>query len=152
MFQIDLKSRQSIYEQVISNIKKLIVSGVLKTDDKLPSVRELSRALTVNPNTVQKAYRELESQGFIYTVSGRGCFVSPENERKKDEEKIKSVSAELKTLIEELIYLGVNREAVRIIVDDILSQAGRKKTGMESETEASEQDNAHDQLRGGDLK
>ena len=58
MFQIDLKSRKSIYEQVIDNVKELIVTGVLPAESKLPSVRELSKTLTVNPNTVQKAYRE----------------------------------------------------------------------------------------------
>ena len=63
MFQLDLKSRKSIYEQVIDNLKELIMTRVLSTDEKLPSVRELSKEITVNPNTVQKAYRELERQG-----------------------------------------------------------------------------------------
>ena len=67
MFQLDLKSRKSIYEQVVDNLKEMIISGVLKSGEKLPSVRELSRMLTVNPNTVQKAYRELERQGYVYT-------------------------------------------------------------------------------------
>ena len=72
MFQVDMKSRKSIYEQVVDNIKELIVTGILSAESKLPSVRELSKTLTVNPNTVQKAYRELEHQGYIYTVTGLG--------------------------------------------------------------------------------
>ena len=76
MFQIDLKSRKAIYEQVMDNFKRLIVTGVLKQDEKVPSVREMAKSLTVNPNTVQKAYRELETQGYIYTVLGQGSFIS----------------------------------------------------------------------------
>ena len=77
MFQINLRSQQSIYEQIIDNIKELIIRGVLSEDSELPSIRELSRTLTVNPNTVQKAFKELEREGFIYKVKGRGTFVSP---------------------------------------------------------------------------
>ena len=77
MFQIDLKSRKSIYEQVIDNVKELIVTGVLPAESKLPSVRELSKTLTANPDTVQKAYRELEHQGYIYTVTGHWLLLSP---------------------------------------------------------------------------
>ena len=73
MFQLDLKSRKSIYEQVIDNLKELIMTRVLSTDEKLPSVRELSKEITVNPNTVQKAYRELERQGYVYKRSGDLC-------------------------------------------------------------------------------
>ena len=76
MFQLDLKSRKSIYEQVIDNLKELIMTRVLSTDEKLPSVRELSKEITVNPNTVQKAYRELERQGYVYTTSKATCFAS----------------------------------------------------------------------------
>lgn len=142
LFQIDLKSRQSIYEQVINNIKRLIISGVLKTDDRIPSVRELSRTLTVNPNTVQKAYRELENQGFIYTVSGRGCFVSPESDRKADEEKLKEISAELKDLIEEMTYLGMDKKEILKTVEDLLDDNGTRPAKKIKS----------DQLDGGDLK
>ena len=76
MFQLDLKSRKSIYEQVTDNLKELIMTGTLASGEKLPSVRELSKTITVNPNTVQKAYRELERQGYIYTTSGVGTFVA----------------------------------------------------------------------------
>ena len=75
MFAIDLKSRKPISRQIIDNIKELIVSGVLAEDEKLPSVREMASYLTVNPNTVQKAFRILEQQGYIYMSPGRGTFV-----------------------------------------------------------------------------
>ena len=63
MLQLDLKSRKSIYEQVMDQLKEQIMTGQMATGEKLPSVRELSKSITVNPNTVQKAYRELERQG-----------------------------------------------------------------------------------------
>ena len=84
MFQLDLKSRKSIHEQVVDNIKELIISGVLSPDEKLPSIRDISKTLTVNPNTIQKSYKELERQGFIYTLSGLGSFVSSSLDRGQD--------------------------------------------------------------------
>ena len=124
MFQIDLKSRESIYEQVVENVKRLVFTGILKTDDKLPSVRELSKTLTVNPNTVQKAYRELERQGFIYTVTGRGCFVADGQEQTVDKERAAGLFADMKRLIEELLYMGVKRERIREEVERMLDIGG----------------------------
>ena len=76
MFIIDLKNRKPIYEQVVDNFKRLIVSGRLETDARVPSIRELAKDLGINPNTVQKAYRQLEGEGFLYAVSGQGSFVA----------------------------------------------------------------------------
>ncbi len=118
MFQLDLKSRKSIYEQVIDNIKELIVTGVLPADLKLPSVRELSKTLTVNPNTVQKAYRELERQGVIYTVTGLGCFVSEKSERQVDEKRVNEIMAEIKSAIRELMFVGFTAEEIRQKIED----------------------------------
>ena len=75
MILIDYKSRKPIYEQIIDSIKSLIVSGVLARDDQLPSVRQLAQELAINPNTIQKAYGELEREGVIYSLKGRGSFV-----------------------------------------------------------------------------
>lgn len=68
-----------IYQQVKENIKKQIVSGVLKPNDQLPSVRELATQLVINPNTIQRAYHELEAEGFIYKLAGKGTFVAQQN-------------------------------------------------------------------------
>ena len=76
MIIIDYKDRRPIYEQVIERFQDLIVKGILKPDSQLPSVRNLAMELSINPNTIQRAYAELERQGFIYSIKGRGSFVS----------------------------------------------------------------------------
>ena len=111
MFEIDIKSRKSIYEQIIDGVKSDIVSGFYKPGSKLPSVRDLSSRLTVNPNTIQKAYRELDSQKWIYTVSGLGCFVC-EEERPKDTLQIENLFSELSEIIKQLNYLGVGEPEI----------------------------------------
>ncbi|MDO4552324.1 MAG: GntR family transcriptional regulator [Bacillota bacterium] len=120
MFRIDLKSRKSIYEQVVDNVKELIITGVLQTEARLPSVRELASSLTINPNTVQKAYRELERQGYIYTAAGLGSFVAAPAFRKPDEEKIRETLEGLKAGVRELRYLGVPEQRVRDTVEEAL--------------------------------
>jgi len=87
---LDYADRRPIYEQVVDKMKDLILLGVLETDEQLPSVRELAVDLSINPNTVQRAYAELERQGVIYCVKGRGNFVagiSTLKDRHKEEVK-----------------------------------------------------------------
>ena len=76
MINIDYQSRTPIYEQIVERFQMLILKGVLKPDDQMPSVRSLALQLSINPNTIQKAYAQLEQQGYIYPVKGRGNFVS----------------------------------------------------------------------------
>ncbi|MBO4845056.1 MAG: GntR family transcriptional regulator [Lachnospiraceae bacterium] len=76
MIIIDYKDSRPIYEQVVDKFRLLILNGVLGANDKMPSVRTLAMELSINPNTIQRAYAELERQGYIYTVKGRGNFVS----------------------------------------------------------------------------
>lgn len=122
MFQLDLKSRKSIYEQIVDNVKELIITGILKAEDKIPSVRELSKTLTVNPNTIQKAYRELEYQGYLYTVSGLGTFVSSPGELPIDEKRVDEVKAHLRENIKELFYIGCSLDRIRKILDELLKE------------------------------
>ncbi|NMD70438.1 GntR family transcriptional regulator [Bacillus sp. DNRA2] len=125
MFELDLRSRKPIYEQLVDKLKELIMNEVLKPDEQLPSVRQLATQLTINPNTIQKAYRELEVQGFIYSVKGKGSFVNPSNET-KNHEKIAEVKKELEKLILEALYLGV---PVEELVQLILKLDNAKKGG-----------------------
>ena len=75
MLQLNYRDARPIYTQICDGIRDQILTGVLRPEDKLPSVRELATQLTINPNTIQRAYRELEMQGWIATVPGKGCFV-----------------------------------------------------------------------------
>lgn len=76
MILIDYKDTRPIYEQVVDKFKVLIVRGIMDTNEKMPSVRNMAVDLSINPNTIQRAYAELERQGYIYTVKGKGNFVS----------------------------------------------------------------------------
>ena len=78
MITVDMRDRKPIYEQLIENIRSQAVQGYLKPDEHLPSVRQLAAELAINPNTIQKAYAELERQGVIYSLPGRGNFISPD--------------------------------------------------------------------------
>ena len=106
MIRIDLKNRKSIYEQIVDGFKEEIVSGALAPGDQLPSVRDLSARLTVNPNTIQKAFRTLEAQGFIYPVAGRGNFVAQQTKAATEGQK-EDIYEKIEALVKELRYLGV---------------------------------------------
>lgn len=86
MIVLDYRDKRPIYEQVVERLERLVVSGVLETDEKMPSVRNLAMELSVNPNTIQRAYAQLEQEGYLYTVSGRGSFVAPESEWRENKQ------------------------------------------------------------------
>ena len=76
MISINYRDPRPIYVQIMEEMQKLIVSGAIAPDEKMPSVRELAQALAINPNTIQRAYRELEGRGYIYSVAGKGSFAA----------------------------------------------------------------------------
>ena len=130
MFQLDMKSSKSVYEQVIDKIKELVMTGVLEEGSKLPSVRELSRQLTINPNTVQKAFKELERDGYIYTVSGKGTFISARNEIKADDAQIKDALEKIAGDFRSLAYLGIGPDkALELASEEIKKEAEVLKSG-----------------------
>lgn len=118
MFELDLRSRKPIYEQLVDKFKELIINEILKADEQLPSVRALAQELTINPNTIQKAYRELENQGYIYSVKGKGSFVNPIPSH-INTEKIETVKKELSKLLAEALYLGMSAEELIKLLKEI---------------------------------
>ena len=110
MFQLDLKSRKSIYEQVMDNFKEYIMTGKLASGEKLPSVRELSKTITVNPNTVQKAYRELERQ------------VSDKSKILPDPKAVTEAKDNLDDAFCQLLYLGMSHDEAKEIALDIIER------------------------------
>lgn len=125
MFQLDSKNRKSIYEQVVDNIKEMILTKVLRADEKLPSVRDLSRTLTVNPNTVQKAYRELERLGYVYSVTGVGTFVREPAQGQIDETVLLNGKKLMKNSVRELYYAGLDRNEIMNILQEVLDNTER---------------------------
>ena len=111
MISINFRDARPIYEQVRDGFRQLILSGVLTADSRLPSVRELSAELAINPNTIQRAYRELEQEGYIVSVPGKGSFV------RRDDAAARARRQELlerwDQLTEELRVLGVTDEELR---------------------------------------
>lgn len=116
MIRLDYKSGKSIHEQIQESVKELIISGALKENDKLPSVREVSISLTVNPNTVQKAYKELEVSGVIYSVPGKGSFVA--KVKKADEEKIGELLEEFTKAVRLLRFSGIEKDSLTEVINE----------------------------------
>jgi GntR family transcriptional regulator len=122
MFRPDLRSRKPIYAQIVDNFREAILSGVMKPDDRLPSVRELSGMLTVNPNTVQKAYHELERQSYIYTSPGIGAFVEKPEARKPDD-ALKAEAVELlRRGVTDLRYTGMSVDEIRALTAELIEK------------------------------
>ncbi len=109
MIGIDLQNRRPIYEQIAERFQTLIINGVLKPDSQLPSVRSLAMELSINPNTIQKAYSLLEQEGYIYPVKGRGNFVADNSGLKG--KKQESVYEALRELVQKGKELDITCEA-----------------------------------------
>ncbi|MBQ4282838.1 MAG: GntR family transcriptional regulator [Lachnospira sp.] len=118
MFVIDLMSRIPVYEQIIKQVEEQVLIGVMKSGDKMPSVRSLSIKLSINPNTIQKAYTELDRRGLIVTVPGKGSFVS-DNATELVGEKSRGKIENLTEIITELAYAGVTKEEVIETVETV---------------------------------
>ena len=108
MVHLDYRSARPIYAQIVEGLKEQVSAGVLGPGDRLPSVRELAAELAINPNTIQRAYRQLEMEGWIVTVPGKGCFVCSD-ERLAEEEK-KQLLAAFDTAAESLLAFGFSRD------------------------------------------
>ena len=120
MFVVDVMSRVPVYEQIIKQVEEQVLTGILKEGDKLPSVRSLSVKLSINPNTIQKAYTELDRRQLIITVPGKGSFIS--------EKAIEVVGAnsrekmtELNKIIRELALAGVTKEEIINNIEEVFN-------------------------------
>ena len=111
MIQINYHDSRPIYEKVKDSLRQLIFSGALGEGEKLPSVRELAMSLTVNPNTIQRAYRTLEQEGYISSVAGKGSFAM--EPPAADSQRKQTLLRQFDELVKELRYLGVKAESLR---------------------------------------
>lgn len=117
MIQLNYRDPRPIYEQVKDGIRKLAYSGVLGPDEKLPSVREMAMKLAINPNTISRAYKDLEQEGFLYTVTGKGTFINQEydlNDSRKEE-----LWQQFDKAAKGLLELAVTEEEIREHVEKL---------------------------------
>lgn len=117
MVQLNYRDAKPIYEQIKEGLRKLVVSGAISAGEKLPSVRELASQLAINPNTIQRAYRELENEGYIYTLVGKGTFVAENGNI--DNTREKELLREFDELVTELLYLKVPKEKLTERIDTV---------------------------------
>ena len=110
MIHLDYRENRPIYAQVIERFKEQISAGALEPGDRLPSVRELAAELAINPNTIQRSYRQLEMEGWIVTVPGKGCFVC--SDKRHAEEEKKRLLAEFDRTVDTLTAFGISRDSL----------------------------------------
>ncbi len=117
MFSIDYHSRQPIYEQLYDNVIHLVSLGVLTPDEQLPPVRQLAMELGINPNTVSKAYKNLENDGMIYSVVGKGSFISGKSDI--TEWKKQEITTKITQAVQEAVKLGIEQQQIVELVDTV---------------------------------
>lgn len=117
MIQLNYRDAKPIYEQIKDGLRRLVITGAIAKDEKLPSVRELASELAINPNTIQRAYRELESEGYIYTVSGKGSFAAEQADvaGRRNEALLR----EFDEIVRELLYLSEDKDALIRRIEEI---------------------------------
>jgi GntR family transcriptional regulator len=126
LINIDIRSSRPIYEQIIDGIKENILKGILQPGDKLPSVREMSSMITTNPNTVSRAYMELERQGVTETIRGRGTYVSSNYKPKVEEDRMEKLREDIKKIILEAHYMGIKKEEIVKLINESYEEVKKK--------------------------
>ena len=117
MLTLNYRDSRPIYEQIKDGLRRMVVTGAMAQDEKLPSVRALATQLSITPNTLQRAYKELETEGYIYSVAGRGSFVSGTADA--DAARRESLKEDLRALLGELRYLGMTREDAAELIKEV---------------------------------
>ena len=110
MININYRDPRPVYEHVVDGFKKLIITGIIKKDEKMPSVRELASQYAINPNTIQRAYRDLETQGYIYSVPGKGSFAVDVKE--VSEKHLSEIYERLDAILSDFDVAGESRKSV----------------------------------------
>lgn len=122
MILLDYRDKRPLYEQVAERMESLIVCGALTPDTKLPSVRAMAVELSINPNTIQRAYAILEQKGFLYTLVGRGNFVAPEDTWQA--QKFDALKTELRAVFQKAVNAGMSKEKILQLLDETIRNKG----------------------------
>ena len=115
MFTIDVMSRVPVYEQLIKQVEDQVLKGIMKEGDKMPSVRSLSMELSTNPNTIQKAYMELDKRGILVSVPGKGSAEALKIVGNQSKEKL----SDLKEIVRKLAYAGVSKSEITDMIEEV---------------------------------
>ncbi len=124
MIQLNYRDAKPIYEQIKDGLRRLLITGAIAQDEKLPSVRELASELAINPNTIQRAYRELESEGYIYTVSGKGSFAAEQSD--VSGRRNEALLQQFDEIVRELLFLSEDKEALIKRIEE-LAKGGEQR-------------------------
>lgn len=122
MLQINSKNSKPIYEQIVDEIKESILKGLLKPGDKLHSVRELSTMITANPNTIAKAYKELERSKTIEVIRGKGTFVAKNYIPSPTDNELEELKELMKKIVIEAHYMGLDKNYLSNLLNDIYDE------------------------------
>jgi GntR family transcriptional regulator len=121
-FSIDPNNGIAIYEQIVRQVKFAIADGTLRVGQLLPSVRTLSQQLTINPNTIARAFQQLQTEGVVETLRGRGLMVAELAEEQCKHARRSIVSDRLRSALSEAIHAGLNERAIRTLVNEQLAE------------------------------
>ncbi len=129
MFQIDVMSRTPAYEQIIEQFEQFVMMDILRPGDKMISVRQMSVQLSVNPNTIQKAYSEMDLRGYIRSVPGKGCFVTQEA-KEIIQRGHRNKMNEIREIVRSLILAGVTKEELIELINEEFEGRGTDDQGF----------------------
>lgn len=122
MIVLDYRDKRPIYEQVVEKLEHLIICGGMEANSKLPSVRTLAMELSVNPNTIQRAYAQLEQDGYIYTIIGRGNYVTDKSEWQKGH--FESLKRDFTELLKQARDAGLPHQELLSLIDSVYNSQG----------------------------
>lgn len=122
MFSLRLQGGVPLSEQLEARIAELIISGEMAENEKLPAVREVAKELMINPNTVQKTYRQLEQRGLIYSLPGKGSYVAEKSQYSSA--VLKKAAEEFRQAVENAVKSGLTREIMTAVIDEALNKEG----------------------------
>jgi DNA-binding transcriptional regulator YhcF (GntR family) len=124
---VDVRNGLAVYDQIVRQVKFAVADGALRTGDLVPSVRELARELAINPNTVARAYRQLQDDGVVEPVRGTGLSIAAAARRQCQSERTKLIRSRLRMVLEEAFHSGLDEREIESLMHDELASARRSK-------------------------
>ena len=124
---VDVRNGLAVYDQIVRQVKFAVADGALRSGDLVPSVRELARELAINPNTVARAYRQLQDDGVLETVRGTGLSIAATARRQCQAERTKLIRVRLRLVLEEALHSGLDTDDIEGLMKEELAAASRNK-------------------------